>query len=471
MNLFFYLILCTLPFSAMAETTNPTASSTANEVSTNKSAESAITTENKDAESKEENKNKLYLKMGEASTKKVNLLVKFLPANKTKISADKFINFDKNFQQVLLNDLKVSSLFNLFEEENTAEKIELKLEVTYEFDDNQIKLDSNGKKSDELLAHFTEQTKASISNPRKAAHVIANSYIKSLTGVAGPFNTRIVTTTDRAGGLAREIFIFDWDFANAEQITKHKNLSRTPNWSWDGNLIAYTALVQTAKDSFINPALLIYDIRTKKTKSLANRPGNNSGASFAKDNESIFMTSSSEGSADIYKIATDDGKILAKLTKGPMSAMNIEPMVSPDGTQIAFSSDRVGATALYIMNIDGTGVRRLTHFKEFANAPSWSPDGTKLAFAAQDSGNFDIFTVNVDGSGLKRITAHNRKPNGKKANNEYPTFSSDGRLIMYTSDRTGKNQIYVSTVDGNNEYQITQDENNYYSPKWSWTER
>ncbi len=469
MNLFLYLFLSILPFSAMAQTSEATTETAITNTEKDKTTENSE--ESKKTESAGENKDKLYLKMGEASTKKVNLLLKFIPANKTKIPADKFVQFDKNFQQVLINDLKVSSLFNIFEEENSSEKIELKLEITYEFDDNQIKFEANGKKSDELMAHYTEQTKASTNSPRKAAHIIASSYIKSLTGIAGPFNTKIVATTDRAAAPAREIFIFDWDFANPEQITKHKNLSRTPNWSWDGNLIAYTALVQTAKDSFINPALLIYDVRTKKTKSLANRPGNNSGASFSKDNESIFMTSSSEGSADIYKIATDDGKILAKLTKGPMSAMNIEPMVSPDGTQIAFSSDRVGATALYIMNIDGTGVRRLTHFKEFANAPSWSPDGTKLAFAAQDSGNFDIFTVNVDGSGLKRITAHNRKPNGKKANNEYPTFSSDGRLIMYTSDRTGKNQIYVSTVDGNNEYPITQDEHNYYSPKWSWTER
>lgn len=53
------------------------------------------------------------------------------------------------------------------------------------------------------------------------------------------------------------------------------------------------------------------------------------------------------------------------------------------------------------------------------------------------------------------------------ASNEDPSFSPDGRFVMYTSNRTGKNQIYISTVDGTEERRVTNDNYNYFKPKWS----
>jgi TolB protein len=74
--------------------------------------------------------------------------------------------------------------------------------------------------------------------------------------------------------------------------------------------------------------------------------------------------------------------------------------------------------------------------------------------------------MNADGSGMVRITSA-KKPNGKWANNEDPVFSPDGRLLMYTSNRTGKNQIYISNLDGSEERRVTTDSHNYFKPKWS----
>lgn len=83
-----------------------------------------------------------------------------------------------------------------------------------------------------------------------------------------------------------------------------------------------------------------------------------------------------------------------------------------------------------------------------------------------DEGNFDIFIMDVDGGNLKRITSA-KKANGKAANNEDPSFSADGRYLVYTSDRTGKNQIYISSLDGAEERRVTNDSKSYYRPKWS----
>jgi TolB protein len=60
-----------------------------------------------------------------------------------------------------------------------------------------------------------------------------------------------------------------------------------------------------------------------------------------------------------------------------------------------------------------------------------------------------------------------KKASGKPAFNEDPTFSPDGRQVMYTSNRTGKKQIYIVNIDGTNERRITADNFNYQKPKWS----
>ncbi len=414
------------------------------------------------------NNDGIYIKLGEASTKRVDLAL-IIPSCKNDNNSSEMTDPTQNeISKVVFDDLKVSSMFNIFTNPNQNKKAEIRLEVECTLHKDQINLEVSGYKKSALLAFYNEKFQEPLKATRRLAHTVSNHFLENLTGKAGPFLSRIVVSTDRANNPSREIFTMDWDGENPFQVTKFRNLARSPNWSWDGNFIAYTIMVKIDNGFHKNPALILYNVATNRHHMIANRRGNNSGPSFTPDGKSIYMTSSFEGNYDIYKISSETGAIQEKITKGPFSAMNIESAVSPNGSQIAFSSDRSRKTSLYLMNSDGTGAKRLTNFKEFANAPAWSPDGTKIAFAAQDNSNFDIFVIDTNGSNLKRITEGKRKPNGRLAHNEYPSFSPDGRFIMYTSDRSGKNQIYISTIDGNNEYQITNDEFNYFSPKWSW---
>jgi Tol biopolymer transport system component len=88
------------------------------------------------------------------------------------------------------------------------------------------------------------------------------------------------------------------------------------------------------------------------------------------------------------------------------------PAWSPDGTQIAFRSERGENSDIYVMNIDGTNLRRLTTHEATDTQPSWSSDGARIVFAtnrATDSAdvneqNFDIYLINSDGSELTQIT-------------------------------------------------------------------
>ncbi len=77
---------------------------------------------------------------------------------------------------------------------------------------------------------------------------------------------------------------------------------------------------------------------------------------------------------------------------------------SPDGSRIAFTSDRDGNIEVYVMNADGTGQTRLTANPGADGAPAWSPDGSRIAFESDRDENVDIYVMTADGSGQARLT-------------------------------------------------------------------
>ena len=82
--------------------------------------------------------------------------------------------------------------------------------------------------------------------------------------------------------------------------------------------------------------------------------------------------------------------------------------------------------------------------------PAWSPDGTKLAFMSPRDGKPEIYVVNRDGSGLRRLTNH-------PENDVTPTWAPSGNQIAFTSNRTGRPQIWIMNADGSGQQQITRE--------------
>ncbi|MGZ3692184.1 MAG: translocation protein TolB [Pseudobdellovibrio sp.] len=307
--------------------------------------------------------------------------------------------------------------------------------------------------------------KAPVTQATQIGHLLANDVIEALTGVRAPFQSKIVAAFNNGTGF-KEICTMNWDGSEFEQISNHRSIAISPSWSPDGKKIAYSAFTTFVGKSGTRTALYILDLATNKRVLTSYRPGMNSGAIFSKDVQSIYLSMTmGSGSADIYKIDMK-GEVIKRLTNGPAGAINVEPTLNPDGTKIAFSSERGGRPMIYTMNADGGDVKRLTFKGKFNSSPTWSPDGSKIAFAAMDEGNFDIFVMNADGSNLTRVTSA-KKANGKASNNEDPSFSPDSRYLVYTSDRTGKNQIFISSLDGSEERRVTNDSKNYFRPKWS----
>jgi len=141
---------------------------------------------------------------------------------------------------------------------------------------------------------------------------------------------------------------------------------------------------------------------------------------------------------DIYVMGFAGGTP-RKLSSG--LAFDHQPRFSPDGTQIAFTSDRGGGDNIWVMNADGSGARAITKETfQLLNAPAWSPDGRFIAarkhFTTQRSaGTGEIWLYHASGEGGGQVLVERPNPQHQKELGE-PIFSPDGRYVYYTRNTT-----------------------------------
>jgi len=181
----------------------------------------------------------------------------------------------------------------------------------------------------------------------------------------------------------------------------------------------------------------------------------------------VAFASNRDGLPQIYQVSVDGGDV-QPITSMPEGAC--QPAWSPDGTKLVFTSpckvdtDSYREASLYIMNADGSELTPLTTAPGGDFDPAWAPDGKRIAFTSLRDGNREIYVLNLEGQQLSRLTN-----TGRDEEDSQPAWSPDGTKIVFVKVRFEVPQIWLMSDTGEDAEQLVRSGQEFrdFDPTWS----
>jgi TolB protein len=228
---------------------------------------------------------------------------------------------------------------------------------------------------------------------------LTNNAAEDSAATWSPDGRLIAFHTDRDRQF--EIYVMDANGTNLRRLTFDPAFDKNPAWSPDGKQLVF----ESARDG--NSDLYVMDSEGGNVRRLTTDPAADYDPAWSPDGTRIAFASRRRGGNNDIWVMNADGSNQTSLDEDPHIEYN--PAWSPDSKTIAFHSDRLGGSSqIWFMNADGTSPHRLTQTSQGTGAfdynPVWAPDGETLAFQSNLRGNYDIYIINVDGSDLTRLT-------------------------------------------------------------------
>jgi len=201
--------------------------------------------------------------------------------------------------------------------------------------------------------------------------------------------------------------------------------------------------------------------REGRAQPLWKAPGIYGGPHLSPDGRSLVVSVQRDGNWDVW-VYDLDREVATRITFG--ERYDADPVWSPDGRWIAYESEVDGKDGLFRKRADGTGDAEVVlapGAMQFPAPTSWSPDGRLVMFQPDGGrGRSDLYVVDVDGKGKPEPVVKTQYDESGGV------FSPDGRWVAYTSDETGRREVFVTSFPpGGGKWQIS--DGGGSQPKWS----
>ncbi len=286
---------------------------------------------------------------------------------------------------------------------------------------------------------------ASADQWRRVAHRIADAVYQRITGEDGYFDSQIVYVSETGPVLDRvkRIAVMDQDGANHRFLTDGSDLVLTPRFDPKGTSIAYMAYRSRV------PQIYQRNLLTDTEQPIGNFPGMTFAPKFSPDGSRLAMSLATNGNTDLYVLELQNGRPAGERRRLTNSqSIDTSPSFSPDGSELVFNSDRAGSPQLYTMSVNGGEPRRISFGGGNYGSPVWSPRGDLIAFTKIKGGLFHIGVMKTDGSDERLLT--------RSALDEAPTWSPNGRVILFSRKNYSTNRIRLFSIDvtGYNEREL-----------------
>jgi len=226
-------------------------------------------------------------------------------------------------------------------------------------------------------------------------------------------------------------------------VTPSPTPTSTPTVPPDQRQLAYAAAV-----SGLGQEVRLVQLDRSIDQNVTGHPENDTAPAWSPDGTRLAFASNREGSYDIFTISATGGRA-QPLTEDP--ADENWPAWSPDGSRIAY----IGGGQLCIVEVDGSD-RRCIAPTAMRSPPAWSPDGTRLLYECGP----DICVIGVDGRGQANLT-------NQPTYDTWPVWSPDGTKIAFVSGRDFNWEIYLMDAMGGDVRNLTRSLADDRWPAWS----
>lgn len=287
---------------------------------------------------------------------------------------------------------------------------------------------------------------------RDMAHYVSDVVYKSLTGIDGAFDTRImyVTVTGNIPNQHYQLNIADADGHRAETILRSDEPVLSATWAPDGNRIAYVSFERGDK-----PAIYMRNLVTGTVQQLTNYEGLNGAPAFSPDGKQLAMVLSKDGNPDIY-ILNLETRRLRRITRH--YAIDTEPSFTPDGQSIVFTSDRGGQPQIYEVHLSDLSIERLTFEGDYNAKASMLPDGSGLVLVHRRDGIFHIALMDLKRGRFTVLT--------ETALDESPSIAPNGSMLIYATQVGDRGILAAVSIDGGVKFNLPSTEGAVREPAW-----